>query len=73
MAGLPTCPVRDPVTQVVRDVDLLQEHIFASGMLDLDWFTQDPARRLRTWLPAPQRLALASVGGRGTGSRSAGW
>ena len=58
MAGLPTCPVRDPVTQEVRDVDLLQEHIFASGMLDLDWFTQDPARRLRTWLPAPQRLAL---------------
>jgi hypothetical protein len=27
-------------------------------MLDLDWFTQDPARRLRTWLPAPQRQAL---------------
>jgi hypothetical protein len=58
MKGMPSCPVKDPITQEVRDVDLLQEHIFASGLLDLDWFTQDPARRLRTWLPAPQRLAL---------------
>jgi hypothetical protein len=58
MAGMPTCTVRDPITRETRDVDLLQEHIFASGMLDLDWFTVAPKRRLLTWLPAPRRLAL---------------
>ena len=55
MAGIACCAVKDPVTGRVRDVDLLQEYILDRGLLDCDWFTLDPAKRLRTWLRRERR------------------
>ena len=52
------CPVTDAVTGETRDVDLLQELILNNGLIDADWFSIDPAKRLRTWLQPERRLAL---------------
>tara|TARA_B110000908_G_C10240441_1_gene445768 strand:+ start:530 stop:1696 length:1167 start_codon:yes stop_codon:yes gene_type:complete len=41
-----------------RDVDILQHIILMSGLIDCDWFTRNPKKRLRTWLRPEQRLAL---------------
>ena len=44
------CAVRkDPVTGKTEDCDLLQEFIWESGMIDCDWFTTEPGRRVRSW------------------------
>ena len=44
------CAVRkDPVTGETEDCDLLQEFIWESGMIDCDWFTTEPGRRVRSW------------------------
>ena len=37
LAGVAVCPVKDPITGVKRDVDLLQEFILVNGMIDCDW------------------------------------
>ena len=52
------CPVTDAATGETRDVDLLQELILTNGLIDCDWFSLNPKRRLRTWLPPERRLAL---------------
>ena len=52
------CPVTDAATGETRDVDLLQELILTNGLIDSDWFTIDPKKRLRTWLLPERRLAL---------------
>ena len=67
MAGLPTCPVRDPVTQVVRDVDLLQEHIFASGMSGSRLVYARPSAAAPDLAAGSAAAGLASLGGRGPG------
>ena len=52
------CPVTDTTTGETRDVDLLQELILMNGLIDSDWFSIDPKKRLRTWLRPERRLAL---------------
>ena len=52
------CPVTDAITGETRDVDLLQELILTNGLIDCDWFSLNPKRRLRTWLLPERRLAL---------------
>ena len=56
--GVPMCPVTDATTGETRDVDLLQELILNNGLIDADWFSIDPKKRLRTWLRPERRLAL---------------
>ena len=52
------CPVTDAATGETRDVDLLQELILNNGLIDVDWFSIDPKKRLRRWLLPERRLAL---------------
>ena len=52
------CPVTDATTGETRDVDLLQELILNNGLIDADWFSIDPKKRLRKWLQPERRLAL---------------
>ena len=56
--GVPMCPVTDAATGETRDVDLLQELILNNGLIDADWFSIDPKKRLRRWLLPERRLAL---------------
>ena len=56
--GVPMCPVTNAATGETRDVDLLQELILNNGLIDADWFSIDPKKRLRRWLLPARRLAL---------------
>ena len=51
------CPVT-AATGETRDVDLLQELILNNGLIDADWFSIDPKKRIRRWLQPARRLAL---------------